>query len=98
MQPVALPASLRQRVSSWQQKAKKSNGRTDRLSQCTPDHERSAVNMRSKTTEKSVSKILSKIKSKYYDAAKNDVISVLRTYRGLSPNLDTFVFDNGDER
>lgn len=54
--------------------------------------------MRSKTTEKSVSKILSKIKAKHYDAARNDVINVLRVYRGLSPNLDTFVFDNGDER
>ena len=98
MQPVALSASLRQRVSIWQQKAKKSNGGADRLSHATPEHEKSVVNMRSKTTEKSVSKILSKIKAKHYDAAKNDVINVLRIYRGLSPNLDTFVFDNGDER
>ena len=56
------------------------------------------ANMRSKTTEKSVSKILGKVKAKHFDAAKNDVISVLRMYRGLSPNLDNFVFDNGDER
>ena len=54
--------------------------------------------MRSKATEKSVSKILSKIKAKHSDAAKNDIINVLRMYRGLSPNLDSFVFDNGDER
>ena len=54
--------------------------------------------MRSKATEKSVSKILTKTKAKHYDAAKNDVITVLRMYHGLSPNLDTFVFDNGDER
>jgi len=98
MQPVALSASLRQRVSSWQQKAKKSNGGPNRLTHTTPDHEKSFANMRSKTTEKSVSKILSKIKAKHYDAAKSDVINVLRVYRGLSPNLDTFVFDNGDER
>ena len=98
MQPVALSASLRQRVSSWQQKSKKSNGGADRLTHTTPDHANSTAIMRSKTTEKSVSKILSKIKAKHYDAAKSDVINVLRTHRGLSPNLDTFVFDNGDER
>ena len=68
------------------------------MSHITPDHEKSNANMRSKTTEKSVSKILGKIKAKHYDAAKNDVICGLRIYRGLSPNLDTFVFDNGDER
>jgi len=45
-----------------------------------------------------VSKILSKIKAKHYDAAKNDVLNVLRISRGLTPNLDSFVFDNGDER
>ena len=60
--------------------------------------ENSSNIMRSKATEKSVSKILTKTKAKHYDAAKNDVISVLRMYHGLSPNLDTFVFDNGDER
>ena len=53
---------------------------------------------RSKSTEKSVAKILTKIKARYLDAAKNDVIQVLRMYRGLSPDLGNFVFDNGDER
>ena len=96
MQPVALSASLRQRVSGWQQKAKKSNSRgTDALTAYVLDDD---LMMRSKATEKSVSKILSKTKAKYYDAARNDVINLLRTYRGLSPNLDTFVFDNGDQR
>ena len=64
----------------------------------TPTNSKSVNIMRSKATEKSVAKILSKIKTKHYDAAKNDVINVLRMYRGLVPNLDTFVFDNGDER
>ena len=68
------------------------------MSHVTLDHEKSAISMRSKTTEKSVTKILTKIKAKHHDAAKNDVINVLRVYRGLSPDLDTFVFDNGDER
>ena len=87
---------MRQRVSGWQQKAKKSNSRrTDALTAHVLDDD---LMMRSKATEKSVSKILGKTKAKYYDAARNDVINLLRTYRGLSPNLDTFVFDNGDER
>ena len=98
MPPIALSASLRQRVSSWQQKAKKSQGEGNSMNHCTPNHEISSVIMRSKTTEKSVSKILSKIKAKHYDAAKNDVLNVLRISRGLTPNLDSFVFDNGDER
>ena len=100
MQPVALSASLRQRVSGWQQRAKQSNGRrTDIITTHVSDDERCySLMMRSKATEKSVSKILGKTKAKYYDAARNDVINLLRTYRGLSPNLDTFVYDNGDER
>ena len=99
VEPVALSASLRQRVSGWQQKAKKSNGRrTDVSTSRVSENERLDLIMRSKTTEKSVSKILGKTKAKYYDAARNDVINLLRMYRGLSPNLDTFVFDNGDER
>ena len=100
MQPVALSASLRQRVSGWQQRAIQSNGRrTDIKTSYVSDGEKfSSVMMRSKATEKSVSKILGKTKAKHYDAARNDVINLLRTYRGLSPNLDTFVFDNGDER
>ena len=100
VQPVALSASLRQRVSGWQQRAKQSNGRrTDIITSHVSDDERcSSLMMRSKATEKSVSKILGKTKAKYYDAARNDVINLLRTYRGLSPNLDTFVYDNGDER
>ena len=100
MQPVALSASLRQRVSGWQQRAKQSNGRrTNIITAHVSDDERcSSLMMRSKATEKSVSKILGKTKAKYYDAARNDVINLLRTYRGLSPNLDTFVYDNGDER
>ena len=100
MQPVALSASLRQRVSGWQQRAIQSNGRrTDIKTSHVSDGEKfSSVMMRSKATEKSVSKILGKTKAKHYDAARNDVINLLRTYRGLSPNLDTFVFDNGDER
>ena len=100
MQPVALSASLRQRVSGWQKRAKQSNGRrTDIITTHVSEDERcSSLMMRSKATEKSVSKILGKTKAKYYDAARSDVINLLRTYRGLSPNLDTFVYDNGDER
>ena len=52
----------------------------------------------SKTIEKYVSKILSKIRAKHYDNAKVDVINVLRVYPGLLPSLDTFVFDNGEKR
>ena len=64
MQPVALSASLRQRVSGWQQKAKKSNGRTADVSTSrrVSENERLDLIMRSKTTEKSVSKILGKTK------------------------------------
>ncbi len=54
--------------------------------------------MKNKTYEKIVTKGLSKAKYKHTDACKRDLLSVLASYKGLQPKLDTFVFDSGDER
>lgn len=88
-----LTEPLRQRVSKWAQIASKSK-------KSTPTSSTSSYNgpKRSKETEKSVSKFLMKVHARHLDAAKADILRVLRLYHGLAPDVANFVHDNGDER
>jgi len=45
-----------------------------------------------------VSKCLNKVHARHVEAAKADVLRALRLYVGLVPDIQTFVYDNGDER
>ena len=53
---------------------------------------------RNKAFEKLISKSLSKGKYKHPESCRRDLTSLLRSYRGLAPQFDTFVFDNGEEK
>ena len=52
--------------------------------------------MRLKTYEKIVSKALSKAKYRHPSKCKNEVFNTVKIYRGLTPQFEKFVFDNGD--
>ena len=80
-----LSEPLRQRVSKWAGMASKK--KTE-----------SAGPKRSKETERAVSKYLSKVNARHLEASKADVLRVLRIFTGLAPDIDTFVYDNGDQR
>ncbi len=54
--------------------------------------------MRKKANEKLVSKGLAKGKYRFVEAAKQELLDAVRVYRGLSPQVEKFVFDNGDEK
>lgn len=55
--------------------------------------------MKQKTDEKLVTKVLARSKSyRQMDTVRLEMVNVLRHYRGLKPELDVFVFDNGEER
>lgn len=58
----------------------------------------SAGQMRHKSAEKIVTKAVGKAKYRHPEIAKTDVLSVVRVYKGLSPELDKFVFDDGNEK
>ena len=54
--------------------------------------------MKNKAFEKLIVKSLSKLKYRFSDTCKRDLVSVLASYRGLAPQHDTFVFDDGEEK
>ena len=53
---------------------------------------------RNKAFEKLVSKGLSKSRYRNSETCRRDVLSVLGSFRGLAPDYDVFVFDDGVER
>jgi len=52
--------------------------------------------MRLKTFEKIISKSINKAKYRHPSKCKAEVLSTVKIYRGLSPQFENFVFDNGD--
>lgn len=56
-----------------------------------------SLDMKNKAFEKLVVKSLAKVKYRFPEVCKRDVLAVLAGYRGLAPQHDTFVFDNGEE-
>ncbi len=54
--------------------------------------------MRNKAFEKLVSKGLSKSRYRNVDPCRRDVLAALGAFRGLAPDYDVFVFDDGSER
>jgi len=55
-----------------------------------------ADNMRMKAYEKIITKSLNKAKYRHPSKCKAEVLNVVKIYRGLSPQFEKFVFDNGD--
>jgi len=58
--------------------------------------ESSSGAMRLKTFEKIITKSINKAKYKHPSKCKTEVLATLKIYRGLSPQFEKFVFDNGD--
>lgn len=54
--------------------------------------------MRMKAYEKVVSKALNKAKYRHITKCKTEVLNAVKIYRGLSPQFEAFIFDNGDEK
>ncbi len=54
--------------------------------------------MRNKAFEKLISKGLSKARYRHPEVCRRDLVSVLHSFRGLAPDFDRFVFDDGDEK
>lgn len=54
--------------------------------------------MRNKAFEKLISKGLSKAKYRHLEACKRDLFEALHAFKGLAPDYDTFVFDDGEEK
>ena len=52
--------------------------------------------MRLKAFEKIISKSINKAKYRHPSKCKAEVLSTLKIYRGLSPQFEKFVFDNGE--
>lgn len=52
--------------------------------------------MRLKAYEKIISKSLNKTKYRHPSKCKSEVLNTVKIYRGLSPQFEKFVFDNGD--
>lgn len=52
--------------------------------------------MRLKAYEKIISKSLNKTKYRHPSKCKSEVLNAVKIYRGLSPQFEKFVFDNGD--
>ena len=55
-----------------------------------------AESMRLKAYEKVVAKAVGKAKYRHPSKCKNEVFNTVKIYRGLTPQFDKFVFDNGD--
>ena len=58
--------------------------------------ESSSGAMRLKTFEKIITKSINKAKYRHPSKCKTEVLATLKIYRGLSPQFEKFVFDNGD--
>ena len=54
--------------------------------------------IRMKAYEKIVSKALNKAKYRHVSKCKSEILNAVKIYRGLSPQFETFTFDNGDEK
>ena len=52
--------------------------------------------MRLKGFEKIISKSINKAKYRHPSKCKAEILSTVKIYRGLSPQFERFVFDNGD--
>ena len=52
--------------------------------------------MRLKGFEKIISKSINKAKYRHPSKCKAEILSTVKIYRGLSPQFESFVFDNGD--
>ena len=53
---------------------------------------------RSKTFDKYITKSLSKAKYRHSEPSRREMLDALKTYRGLAPSLEKFVFDDGEEK
>ncbi len=54
--------------------------------------------MRNKAFEKLVTKGLTKSRYRNVETSRRDILSVLASNRGLAPDYDQFVFDDGSAR
>lgn len=52
--------------------------------------------MRLKSYEKIINKAMTKARYRHPAKCKAEMLSVVKIYRGLSPQFEKFVFDNGD--